>query len=122
MGKIEPPVNDTLLDEHLFPISTNDLWYRHVLTYLCTHNFSPHLTYEDRWNIFHQSPCYILIGGVLYQQGVDTILHHYLTHDEVEEVLNDFHVGACGGHIFRMPMTQKIIRPNYFGLSSFVNA
>jgi len=35
----------------------------------------------------------------LYHRGVDNILCHFLAHEEVEVVLNEFHSGACGGHL-----------------------
>ena len=53
----------------------------------------------------------------LYRRGVDSILHRCLTHEEAEVVLNDFHGGACGGHLSRLSIAQKILRVGYFWLS-----
>ena len=50
----------------------------------------------------------------LYHRGVDSILHCFLTHEEVEVMLNDFHGGACGGHLFGLSIAQKILRAGYF--------
>lgn len=61
----------------------------------------------------------LLIGDVLYRWGVDTILHQCLTHVEAKNVLNDFHIGACGGHLLIMATNQKIIRASYFWPSVF---
>lgn len=36
IGKIESPINETLPDEHIFIITTNDSWYGDILTYLRT--------------------------------------------------------------------------------------
>jgi hypothetical protein len=55
----------------------------------------------------------------LYHQGVDQIFHHCLTHEEVEKVLNDFHSGACGGRLFGLDTTQKILCSGYFWPSIF---
>ena len=47
-------------------------------------------------------------------RGVDSILRCCLTHDEVEVLLNDFHGGACGGHLFGLSIAQKILKAGYF--------
>ena len=44
----------------------------------------------------------------------EIILHRCLTHKEAEIVLNDGHSGACGGHLSRLAMAQKILRDGYF--------
>jgi hypothetical protein len=49
------------------------------------------------------------VDDTLYHRGVDLILHHFLIHEEDERVLNDFHVGACGGHLSGLATTQKYI-------------
>jgi hypothetical protein len=50
----------------------------------------------------------------LYHQGIDSILHHCLTHEEAELVLIDCQKGACGGHLSGLATTQKILRVSYF--------
>ena len=47
------------------------------------------------------------MDNTLYHRGVDSILRHFLTHDEDEVVLNDCHGGACGGHLSRLSIAQK---------------
>jgi hypothetical protein len=79
-----------------------------------TQKFGSHLSRDDRRCIRHQAPRYLLIGDILYRRGVDTILRRCLTIDEADRVLNDFHSGACGGHLSGMSTTQKIIRAGYF--------
>ena len=54
------------------------------------------------------------MDNTLYCRGVDSILRRCLTHEEVEVVLNDCHGGACGGHLSRLSIAQKILRPGYF--------
>ena len=54
------------------------------------------------------------MDNTLYHCGVDSILHHYLTHEEAEVVLNDFHEGACGGHLSGFSIAQKILGAGYF--------
>jgi hypothetical protein len=42
-----------------------------------------------------------------------------LIHVEAERVLNDCHLGACGGHLSGMATTQKILHADYFWPSIF---
>jgi hypothetical protein len=53
---------------------------------------------------------YLIIGDKLYRHGVDFILCNFVTHEEVKFVLNDSHSGSCGGHLFGLEATQKILR------------
>ena len=59
------------------------------------------------------------MDNTLYHRGVDSILRRCLTHDEAEVVLNDFHGGACGGHLSGLSTSQKILRACYLWLSIF---
>ena len=54
------------------------------------------------------------MGDALYRQGVDMIMHRCVTLDEAEQLLNDFHSGACGGHLSGLATSQKILRTGYF--------
>jgi hypothetical protein len=57
---------------------------------------------------------YLIIGDTLYHRGVDSILHHCLTHKEVELVLNYFYSGEGGGHLSRLATSQNILHVGYF--------
>ena len=59
------------------------------------------------------------MDNTLSHRGVDSILHHYLTHGKVEVVLNDFHGGACGGHLSGLSTAQNILRAGYIWPSIF---
>ena len=52
--------------------------------------------------------------NTLYHSGVNYILCHFLTHEEAEVVLNDFHKGACDGHLSGLSIAQKILKARYF--------
>ena len=51
-------------------------------------------------------------------QPKNIVLRYFLTHNEHEQVLNEYHLGACAGHLFGMATTQKIL-PRYFWPSIF---
>ena len=46
-------------------------------------------------------------------------MRHCLTHEEVEYVLNDYHSGACGGHLSGLATSHKILQDDYFWPSIF---
>jgi hypothetical protein len=77
-------------------------------------NFPQHLSRDDRRRIRYQSKKYTIVDDTLYRRGIDDILHRCLTHREVETVLNDFHSGACGGHLSELATTQNFLRAGYF--------
>jgi len=51
----------------------------------------------------------MIVGNTLYRHGIDTILRRCLTHEEAEKVLNDCHLGTCGGHQSGYATTHKIL-------------
>lgn len=106
-------------DEHLFLISSQDPWYGDIIIYLQTLKFPPTSSKDERQKLHHLSKNYVIIGDTLYRRGVDSILRRCLTLREVESMLNDFHSGACGGHLSRLTTTQKILRASYFWPSIF---
>jgi hypothetical protein len=109
--------NDSLLDESMFLISTYDPWYRYILLYLQTQRFQPSISRDERHHIRHHSKLYLIIGNTLYHHGIDIVLRSCLNHKEVEQVLNDYHLGACGGHLSGMAIAQKNLRVGYFSPS-----
>jgi hypothetical protein len=114
---IEP--RDSLPDETLFLISTFDPWYEDILLYLQTQHFQPNTSREERQCIHHHSHRYLIVGDTLYRRGIDTILRRCLIHAEAERILNECHLGACGGHLSGMATAQKILRADYFWPSIF---
>jgi hypothetical protein len=100
---------DSFADEHILLISSLDLWYGEILIYLQTLKFYQHLSRDDRRPIRHQDKKYLIINDTLYHRGIDKIFHCCLDHEEDESVLNDYHRGACGGHLYGIATTQKIL-------------
>jgi hypothetical protein len=64
---------DSLPDESLFLISTDDLWYGDIIIYLQTHNFWPTLSSTERRCICYQARQYIILEDTLYRRGVDSV-------------------------------------------------
>jgi hypothetical protein len=115
----ENVVADSLPDESLFLISTNDLWYGDIIIYLQAQTFRPTLSSTDQRRIRYQARQYIILGDTLYRWGIDSVFRRCLTFDEAEKALNDCHYGLCGGHMSGYATAQKILRVRYFKPSLF---
>ena len=105
---------DSFSNEHIFIISTVDPWYGDIIMYFQTLKVCTHLSQDERRRLCHVEKNYLIVDNTLYCHGVDSILQHCLTHEEAKVVLNDFHGGACGGHLSGISTTQKILRVGYF--------
>ena len=110
---------DSFINEHIFLILTMDPWYGGIFIYLQTLKVPPHLSRDERRWLCHIAKNYLIVGNTVYHHGVDSILCRCLTHEHVETVLNDFHGGACGGHLYGLSTAQKILRGGYLWPSIF---
>eukprot|EP00253_Pinus_taeda_P021895 PITA_21895 len=106
-------------DEHLFLISSLDPWYGDIIVYLQTSKFPSTFSKDERRKLCHLAKNYVIIGDTLYRRGVDSILWCCLTLEKEELVLNDYHNGACGGHLSGLATAQRILRAGYFWPSLF---
>jgi hypothetical protein len=93
----------------MFFITSSDPWYEDILIYLQTLKCPTSTSHDERRRICHQAKNYLILNDTLYQRGVDCILRRCLTHEEAVIVLNDFHTGACGGHLSGLATTQNIL-------------
>jgi hypothetical protein len=101
----------------MFLIVSSNPWYGYILVYIQTLKCPTSTSCDECCCICHQAKNYLMLEDTLYGQGVDCILHWCLTHEEEKIVLNDFHAGACGGHLSRLETTQNILRAGYFWLT-----
>eukprot|EP00253_Pinus_taeda_P003360 PITA_03360 len=112
-------VDEQLLEEILFLISTLDPWYSDIIMYLQTSTFRSTLTKDDHGRIRHHSQPYRIIGNTLYHVGFDSFLCQCLTIEKAERVLNDCHSRSCGDHMSGYTTAQKILRASCFWPSIF---
>jgi hypothetical protein len=66
-------VKDSLPDESLFLINSDDIWYEEIIIYLQTQTFQPNLSSTDHRRIRYQARQYIILGDTLYPHGIDSI-------------------------------------------------
>ena len=115
---IDSTMEPSILDESMFLISSSSPWYGDTLIYLQTQTFWSNTSHSQQRRIRHQAKYYLIIGDTLYYCSIDTIFRRCLTHEEAEKVLNDFHSGACGGHLSGYATTQSA---SYFWPTIFNN-
>jgi hypothetical protein len=117
--EIEIVVEDSFPDESLFLIISDDIWYGGIIIYLQTQTFWHDLSHVDRRRIQYQACQYIILSDTLYHRGINFVFHRCLTYDEAKKDLNDCHSKACGGHMSRYAIAQKILCAGYFWPSFF---
>jgi hypothetical protein len=69
----ENVAEDSLPNESLFLISSDDVWYRDIIIYLQNQTFWPDLSSADFHHIRYQAHQYIILGDTLYCRNVDSI-------------------------------------------------
>ena len=80
----EKVYEDMFVDEHIFLISTLDLWYGDIIVYLSTLKVPTHLSRYECRRLRYVAKNYLIVDDTLYYCGVDSILRRFLTHEEVE--------------------------------------
>jgi len=56
---------------------------------------------------------YCIMDSTLYWKYLGGVLLNCLTKDESKEVMNKFHKGDCGGHLYWNTTTNKVLRVGY---------
>jgi hypothetical protein len=82
---------DSLPDESLFLISTDDICYGDIIIYLQTQTFRPALSSAEHRRVHYQARHYIILSDTLYCRGIDSVFRCCLTFDEDKKSLNDCH-------------------------------
>ena len=113
------PWQKIISDESLFLISIVDPWYGDIIIYLQTQTFRLELSWSNHHRIRYQSQQYNIVGHTLYRRGADFFFWSCLTHEEAKKALNDYHFGACGGHMYGFSTVQNILRVAYLRSSLF---
>jgi hypothetical protein len=101
----------------MFFITSSNPWYGDILIYLQNLKCPTSASRDEHHRIHHQGTNYLILDDTLYRRGVDFILQRCVTNKEAVIMLNDFHTGACGGHLFGLATTQNILWEGYFWLT-----
>jgi hypothetical protein len=73
-------------------------WYKDIIFYLQNFSCSPAWDSARARSIKLKVVKYFILGGNIFWKDPGGILINYLTEDETEGVIIEFHKGVCGGH------------------------
>ncbi len=116
------PIDDGLIDEDLFTITSQPLWYNHIAQFLATQQLPEDLSHHERRKVRVNSRHFAIVGNRLYRRGVDGLLRRCVVEEEVPKILEACHDSACGGHFAGKLTAQKALRAGYFWPTMFQDA
>ena len=116
------PVNDDFLDEHIFAMSTDSLWFADISIYLVTGKTPPRLSSCEKRSIVQKSDAYSWIRGDLFYIGRNLIICTCVREEEVFDILKSTHDEPCGGHFADKRTAYKVLCASYFWPSFFKDA
>jgi hypothetical protein len=96
-------------------------WYKDVIFYLQNLSFQPSWDKAKERSIKLKAVKYCILGENLFWKDPGGILLNFLTEEETEDIINEFHKGVCGGHHAWRATAYKILRVGYYWPSLFSN-
>jgi len=91
----EGRVDDKLLNEHFFSISTLSPWFPDIANYLVSAQFPPNLSCKEKGKILRKSAPFTWIGGNLFKLVPDQILRKCVTEEDFFDILLTCDDGRC---------------------------
>lgn len=64
---------------------------------------------------------FCIMNNVLYSKDLGGVLLNCLVEEEAKQVMEDFHKGDCGGHLFWKTIANKILRAGYYWPNPFAD-
>ena len=89
-------------------------WYTDIIHVLLNLQAPPGLSRTKRRFLKMTSLKYCILDGTLFWKNHEGILLICLLKDEVDKVLNEFHAGDCGGHLYWKSTPDKILRAGFY--------
>lgn len=57
---------------------------------------------------------FCILDNALFWRNHEDVLLNYLLKDESDKVLQGFHAGDCGGHLYKKTIADKILRASFY--------
>jgi hypothetical protein len=99
----------------------NSPWYRDLIFVLHNLQAPPGLTKTKARFLKLKALKFCILEGNLYWKDPGGILLNCLLKDEADKVLQEFHVGECGGHLKWKVTTNKILRVGFYWPTLFAD-
>eukprot|EP00253_Pinus_taeda_P036540 PITA_36540 len=96
-------------------------WYSDIIYVLKNLSPSPDMTRNKARTLKLKAAKFFILNSALYWKDPGGILLNYLVEKEEKKVMEDFHRGECGGHLFWKSIANKILRAGYYWLTLFAD-
>eukprot|EP00253_Pinus_taeda_P004916 PITA_04916 len=104
-GLETPPIDEAYL---------NSPWYADLLYVLFNLN-SPHELSKTKARVLKLKTFkFCIVDGILYQKDARGVLLRCLLKDDADKVMQEFHEGDCGSHLYWKTNSNKILRAGYY--------
>ena len=89
-------------------------WYSNIVHVLQHLNPPPGVSKSKGRSLKLKALNHCILDNALYWKDPGGVLLKYLVESEAKEVMNDFHKGDCGRHLFWKTTTNKILRVGFY--------
>lgn len=96
-------------------------WYPDIIYVLQNLQAPPRLSKTKSWFLKMKASKFFIMDNTLFWKNHEGILLNYLLKEESDKVLQEFHVGDCGRHLYWKSTTDKSLRAGFYWSTLFSN-
>jgi len=96
-------------------------WYADICFVLLNRHAHPGLSRTKNRFLKMKASKLCIIDSALFWKNHEGIFLNCLTLNEIDSVMNEFHVGDCGGHLYWKSTADKILRAGFYWPSLFAD-
>ena len=96
-------------------------WYSNIIYVLQKLSSSPGMARNKARTLKLKAAKFCILNSTIYWKDPGGVLLNCLVEEEAKQVMEDFHKGDCGAHLFQKKTTNKILRARYYWLTLFAD-
>jgi len=89
-------------------------WYAYICFVLLNLHAPPGLSRTKKRFLKMKASKLCIIDSAQFWKNHEGILLNCLTLNEIDSVMNEFHAGDCGGHLYWKSTADKILRAGFY--------
>jgi hypothetical protein len=105
-------VKTVLPEPRVINIIEGEDWRAPIMAYLC--NYYEPDSKNKQTRMQQKAKDYQIVGNELYRTSISGLLLRCISKTEGQEILQDVHVGICGGHIGARTLAAKALRQGFY--------
>ena len=113
--------NEEGMSIHVSKMFSLSPWYTDIIYVLKTLSPLPSMTKNKSRTLKMKVAKFCILNSALYWKDLGGILLNCLVEEEAKKVMEDFHGGDCGGHLFWKSTANKILRAGYYWPTLFAD-